>query len=95
MGRTAYSGVSTGERAVVADFLHGAEPEHAVPARARELAGVPPAWIGVGTLDLPFDENLEYAERLGGHAVPSALEVGPGAFHGFDLFAKQGFPTVL
>ena len=33
-------------------YLRGAEPRHAVPARSTDLSGLPPAWIGVGTLDM-------------------------------------------
>jgi len=37
----------------------------------------------------PVDENREYAERLRQDGVPCALEVVPGAFHGFDLLAPK------
>ncbi len=56
----------------------------AVPARAASLAGLPPAWIGVGTADLFHDEDVAYAERLRASGVPCTLEVVPGAYHGFD-----------
>ena len=56
----------------------------AAPARNGDLHGLPPAWIGVGTLDLFLDESTAYAERLERAGVPCALEVVPGAFHGFD-----------
>src|SRR5207237_9200507 len=39
-------------------------PEGAAPARARDLTGLPPAWIGVGTCDLLHDEDVPYAQRL-------------------------------
>jgi acetyl esterase len=55
------------------------------PPLADELAGLPPAWIGVGTLDLFFDEDLDYARRLVGAGVPVELHTYAGAFHGFDL----------
>ena len=58
--------------------------EGAVPARAASLAGLPPAWIGVGTADLFHDEDVAYAERLRASGVPCTLEVVPGAYHGFD-----------
>lgn len=70
-------------------YLRGGDPNDAVPARTTDLSGLPPAWIGVGTLDLLFNECLEYADRLKGSGVPCALEVVPGAFHGFDLFAPK------
>jgi acetyl esterase/lipase len=56
----------------------------AAPARADDLAGLPPAWIGVGTLDLFHDEDLDYAERLRAAGVPCEVRVVEGAFHGFD-----------
>ena len=55
------------------------------PSLAGDLAGLPPAWIGVGNLDLFFDENLDYARRLVDAGVPVELHTYPGAFHGFDM----------
>ena len=37
---------------------------------ATTSAGLPPAWIGVGDLDLFFEEDLEYARRLEAAGVP-------------------------
>ena len=59
-------------------------PQEAVPARVENLAGLPPAFIGVGTLDLFVDEDIDYAQRLNAAGVPAELIVVPGAFHGFD-----------
>ncbi|GAA3226283.1 alpha/beta hydrolase [Pseudonocardia petroleophila] len=65
-------------------------PPYAAPARRSDLAGLPPAWIGVGTLDLFHDEDLAYADRLEAAGVPCERHVVPGAFHGFDaLFADR------
>lgn len=60
-------------------------PEGAVPARVESLAGLPPAFIGVGTLDLFCIEDIEYARRLNNAGVTAELIVVPGAFHGFDV----------
>jgi acetyl esterase/lipase len=57
---------------------------HAAAGRREDLSGLPPAWIGVGTLDLFHDEDVAYAKRLGDAGVPCTLEEVPGAFHGFD-----------
>ncbi|AKK25653.1 alpha/beta hydrolase [Mycobacterium sp. EPa45] len=70
-------------------YLGGADPEVAAPARRTDLAGLPPAWLGVGTLDLFHDEDLDYAERLKAAGVPCEVHVVPGAFHGFDGIAAK------
>ena len=71
--------------------LLGAEPggtdvsPYAAPARAADLAGLPPTYIATGALDLFVDENLEYAHRLIRAGVPTELHVYPGAVHGFHF----------
>ncbi len=62
-------------------------PAYAVPARREDLSGLPPAWIGVGTLDLFHNEVVAYAQRLQNCGVECELCVVPGAFHGFDMAA--------
>jgi acetyl esterase/lipase len=59
-------------------------PHGAVPARIRDLRGLPPAFIGVGSIDLFVDEDIDYARRLIDAGVSTELNVVPGAFHGFD-----------
>jgi len=49
------------------------------------LRGLPPAFIGVGSIDLFVDEDIDYARRLIDAGVPTELNVVPGAFHGFDF----------
>lgn len=70
-------------------YLGDADPERAVPARHRDLSGLPPAWIGVGSLDLFHDEDLAYARRLREAGVPVEVQVVDGAFHGFDAIAPK------
>lgn len=60
-------------------------PVAAVPARTANLGGLPPAWIGVGALDLFVDEDIEYARRLVNAGVATEMVVVPGAFHAFDF----------
>jgi acetyl esterase/lipase len=67
----------------------GNVPEYAVPARREDLSGLPPAWIGVGTVDLFHDEDMAYAQRLKGCGVECEIYAVPGAFHGFDEFAPK------
>jgi acetyl esterase/lipase len=64
-------------------------PAYAVPARREDLSGLPPAWIGVGDLDLFHDEDVAYAQRLRDSGVACEQQVVPGAFHGFDVLAPQ------
>lgn len=59
-------------------------PRHAAPARTADLADLPPAWIGVGDLDLFWAEDVDYAERLLAAGVACELHVEPGMFHGAD-----------
>lgn len=58
---------------------------HAAPARAENLAGLPPAFIACGALDLFVDENISYARRLIQAGVPTELHIYPGAPHGFQM----------
>lgn len=58
---------------------------YAVPARAEDLSRMPPAWIGVGSLDLFYDEDVAYAQRLETAAIPVELCVVDGAYHAFDV----------
>lgn len=62
-------------------------PKYAVPARMEDLTGLPPAWIGTGTLDLFHEENAEYARRLQASGVPCVLDEVPGAYHAFEAIA--------
>jgi acetyl esterase/lipase len=69
----------------------GAEdpPAYSVPARREDLSGLPPAWIGVGTLDVFHDEDVAYAQRLKECGVECEIDIVQGAFHGFDVFDPQ------
>jgi acetyl esterase/lipase len=78
-GWTSYLGVEPGSPGVSA---------YAAPARREDLTALPPAWIGVGTLDIFHDEDVVYAERLRAAGVPCSLMIVPGAFHGFDRLGR-------
>lgn len=64
-------------------------PAHSVPARRKDLSGLPPAWIGVGTLDVFYEENKAYAQRLKEAGIECDLNIVEGAFHGFDVFDQK------
>ena len=55
------------------------------PALADDLAGLPPAYLSTGALDLFLDEDLDYARRLIDCGVPTELHVYPGAIHAFEM----------
>ena len=79
-GWSSYLGQRPGESKV---------PQYAVPARRNDLSGLPAAWIGVGSLDLFFDENRDYAKRLESAGVPCQFHAVEGAFHGFDSLMPE------
>lgn len=54
------------------------------PSLAADLSGLPPAYIATGSLDLFFDENLDYARRLVAAGVPVDLHSYAGAIHAFN-----------
>lgn len=73
---TSFLGVAAGSRHV---------PSGSVPAREENLAGLPPTFIGVGSIDLFVDEDTDYARRLLDAGVLTELVVMPGCFHGFEM----------
>ncbi|GLE51509.1 alpha/beta hydrolase [Mycobacterium montefiorense] len=75
-------------------YLDGADPAEAAPGRRPDLAGLPAAWIGVGTLDLYYQECLDYARRLREAGVPVHEEIAPGAFHAFDHIVDKAAISV-
>ena len=58
------------------------------PILAGDLAGLPSTWIGTGSLDLFFDENLAYARSLVSAGVSVEVHSYPGAVHGFNMIAS-------
>jgi acetyl esterase/lipase len=62
-------------------------PAGASPSRVADLAGLPPAFIAVGDIDLFAEEDIAYAGRLVSAGVPVELLVLPGAPHGFYVVA--------
>ncbi|WP_224994643.1 alpha/beta hydrolase [Cesiribacter sp. SM1] len=64
-------------------------PEFAVPAREQDLSSLPPAFIGVGALDLFRDEDIDFALRLMEAGVTTELHFYPGAVHGFDWYTPH------
>jgi acetyl esterase len=65
-------------------YLAGSDrvPPYAAPARADDLAGLPPTYVGVCSADPLRDEGIEYARRLADQGVRIELRMYPGLFHG-------------
>ncbi|WP_194904526.1 alpha/beta hydrolase fold domain-containing protein [Catenulispora rubra] len=61
----------------------------AAPARLTDYAGLAPAYIDTGDLDIFRDEDIAYAARLAAAGVPVELHVHPGVPHGWDRLAPQ------
>ncbi|MFJ8021462.1 alpha/beta hydrolase [Streptomyces sp. NPDC096311] len=63
-------------------------------ARRADLTGLPPAWIGVGDLDLFCPEDIEYARRLREAGTACELRVEPGMYHGADALLDGKAPAM-
>lgn len=57
---------------------------YAAPARAVDLAGLPPAYLEVGSVEALRDEGVAYASRIWQAGGQAELHVWSGAFHSFD-----------
>ena len=58
---------------------------YAAPARAADLAGLPPAYIMTCEHDPLRDEAIDYSMRLMAAGVPVELHNYPGTVHAFEL----------
>lgn len=62
---------------------------YAAPARAKDLSGLPPTFIDVGTAEVFRDEAVAYASTLWASGAVAELHVWPGGFHGFDVMVPH------
>ena len=75
-GWSSYLGCAAGEVDV---------PKGSVPARQKDVFGLPPTLIATGSLDLFVQENLEYAKQLKEQGVAVETKLFDGAYHGFNV----------
>ncbi|KAJ0422830.1 alpha/beta hydrolase fold-domain-containing protein [Aspergillus carlsbadensis] len=59
---------------------------YVAPARAKDLSGLPLAYIDAASGEPFRDEDVAYARRLWACGVQAHLHVWGGGVHGFDLF---------
>jgi acetyl esterase/lipase len=64
-------------------------PATAAPARLLDAAGLPPAYIEVGQLDVFRDEDIAYAATLSRAGVEVDFHLRPGVPHEFDSIAPE------
>ncbi|TPX17875.1 uncharacterized protein E0L32_002976 [Thyridium curvatum] len=62
---------------------------YVAPARAENLAGLPPTYLDVGGLDIFCNEVVAYAGRLLRENVETELHVYPGVPHAFEPIAPN------
>jgi acetyl esterase/lipase len=60
---------------------------YAAPARAKDLTGLPPAYLSVMHFDPLRDEGMAYAVALLAAGVSTELHLFPGTFHGSAMVA--------
>ena len=64
-------------------------PGYAAPGREQDLAGLPPAFLDVGSAETFRDEVVAFASRLWSCGGDAELHVWPGGVHGFDFLAPK------
>lgn len=75
------------------DPSKGPFPDYAVPAARTEFEGLPAAWIGIGSLDLFYEENRAYADRLKKAGTNCVFYVADGAYHVFNAIFPDATTT--
>jgi acetyl esterase/lipase len=79
-----------GWHALLGDAAAGPDvPQEAAPARAKDLGGLPPTFLDVGSAETFRDEIVDYAARIWRAGGDAELHVWPGAYHGFDASAPE------
>ena len=58
---------------------------YASPTYAQELHNLPPTYLCVGDIDLFYQENLDYIQRLRDAGGNAQIDVYAGAYHAFQV----------
>ncbi|MDM7855830.1 alpha/beta hydrolase [Cellulomonas alba] len=64
-------------------------PSYAAPARATDLADLPPTFIDVGSAETFRDECVAFAGALWAAGSQAELHVWPGGCHGFEFLVPD------
>lgn len=59
------------------------------PSYAKDLTGLPPTYMMVGSLDLFFEEDMQYAIGLVRSGVPVTLDLVQGVIHAFYMVLTE------
>ncbi|KAG7381222.1 hypothetical protein PHYPSEUDO_006308 [Phytophthora pseudosyringae] len=59
------------------------------PGRAKDLSGLPPTYLEVGSAEVCRDEVVAYASKLWESGVQAELHVWPGGWHNFAAHAPD------
>lgn len=80
-----------GWRALLGDqaLPEGDQLGHYSPAHALSFEGLPPTWIGVGSIDLFLSENIKFATSLAHVGGEVTLCTYKGAPHGFPSIPSR------
>lgn len=81
------SAVKGFSRWYVGDFDLSDMPATLAPARAKNLAGLPPAYVAVAGNDPLRDDGARYAELLAASGVPAELHNAQTLIHGYLGYA--------
>lgn len=68
-------------------------PAYAAPARASDVAGLPPTYLEVAGIDVVRDEGLTFGARLARVGISVEMHLHAGAPHAFDLLAPDAAVT--
>ena len=81
-----YSKVNDASWKLYLGDLYGTDrvPEYAVPARALNYTGLPPACSFVGAIEPFYSETAAYMENLKKSGIPVHFKIFKGCFHAFD-----------
>jgi acetyl esterase/lipase len=90
IGWAAYlHGSYEGEEGMTGQLTASDVSEYAVPLSAKNLKGLPRAYIDVGGLDMVCNEAVQYGAKLLADGVDTETHVYSGALHVFDLIAPK------